>query len=167
VEGGEPVTFLQIVNSVLSDRFDESLREDAKNWVNHRLGWIWDLEPWTFRDGTANVTVTAGSQAVTNAPTDLGPIRAMLRSDGTRLRALQPDEFFSSYYNNTAISTAQPEAYTVVNGSIFVGPTSSETKTDYRLVYVKRVTLLSADATSPGCRRSSTSRSSTVAPPKA
>ncbi len=137
------MTFKEIQDAVLSDRFDESQRGDAKHWVNHRYAWIWALEEWNFQYGTDDVTVTSGSQAVTGVTSDLAAVLTLQRSDGTPLVPLSPADFYGHYYGST--QTGSPEAFTVVNGAVMVGPTSNETATTYRLVYEKEPTLLVAD----------------------
>jgi hypothetical protein len=111
------VIFKAIQDAVLSDRFEEPQRADAKNWINHRGGWIWTLEPWTFRSRTSTQTITG---ATLSAPAGLGPVRAVLLADGTRLAYVEPALFFDRY--TPATTGASPEAYTVLGGVIFVAP---------------------------------------------
>lgn len=142
--------FISIQNAVIADAFGESKRADVKQWINFRLGWMWDVDEWTFKMGTDLVTVTTGSQAVTSVPTDFATALAIYKSDGAPLEAVtEPREFYRRYYNATSTSTGEPEAFTVIGSSIFVGPTSSVTKTDYQLVYEKAPTLLSANSDVP------------------
>lgn len=144
------MTFRQVVDAVLADRFKESQRADAKQWVNFRLGWFFDMEDWTFTYGTDDVTVTSGSQTVSSLPDDFHAALSLLASDGTPLRGISDHaEFYERYYNNESPESGTPEAYTVIGGTILVGPTSDETETDYKLVYKKACTLLSADGDIP------------------
>lgn len=129
------MNFVQIQNAVLSDRFRESQRADAINWINHRYAWIWALEDWSFKATITNVTVTANSSVVTGLPADLGTVRMLLTSDGTQLEYLTPERFYEYYYDNTTTLPGTAESFTVVNGAITIGPTSNVTKTDYRLLY--------------------------------
>ncbi len=88
------------------------------------------------------MTVTAGSQTVTGVTSDLAAVLTLQRSDGTPLVPLSPPDFFGRYHGST--QSGKPEAFTIVNGAVMVGPTSSETAT-YKIVYEKDPTLLVAD----------------------
>lgn len=145
------MTFVEIVNAVLADAFAEARRTDAKRWVNFRLAWIWDVGDWTFADGTDAVTVTAGSQVVTGVASDIAVVYGMWRSDGTPLLPIEKYADFANAYVGTGnATTGLPEAYTVLGTSIFVGPTSSETNSNYLLAYQKAPTLLVNDSDTPG-----------------
>ncbi len=141
--------FVQLQDAVMSDRFDESQRGDVKNWINSAYWQIWVAEEWEFRYATKSVTVTSGSQTVTALPTDLGPTRSLSRSDGQKLVSLPLVEFERLYFNNDNPETGAPEAYTVLDGSMLVGPTSNVTATDYLLVYEREYTALSLDGDTP------------------
>lgn len=144
------MNFKAIQDAVLSDRFQETQRGDCKNWINHRYAWLWGLEDWTFKSATAVVTVTAGSQAVTTLPTDISTVVALYRSNGDRLKYLMPVKFFELFYDTTNATTGTPYCFTIVNGQLFVGPTSNETAADYKLLYMREVTLLVNDGDTPG-----------------
>lgn len=143
------MTFKQLQDAVLADAFAEAKRADVKNWLNFRYTWIFDVDEWTFTQGTALVTVTSGSQAVTNLPSDFGLAYALYKSDGSPLEPVDYQTFQASYYSTTSPLSGPPEAFTVLGSSILVGPTSNETKADYSLAYEKTVTPLSADTDVP------------------
>lgn len=132
--------FVDLQNAVLSDRFKEAQRSDAKNWINHRYGWMWTLEPWTFRTRSSTQTITGSSLS---APASLGPIRAVILSDGTRLAYLEPTVFFDRY--TAGASASSPEAYTVLGGAVFVGPAVTGTLGGVTVIDDQQVTLLSGD----------------------
>src|SRR5438309_566715 len=131
------MTFLQIRQAILTDRFDPSQDGDCKNWVNDAYGYIWGLEEWTFRYATSLVSVTTGSKTVGGLPTDLSVVRSFQRGDGTPLDSLDPVSFDRLYYDARTTWTGLPEAYKNVNGVLSVGPASSETASDYNLIYEK------------------------------
>lgn len=144
---GQPVTFKEIVDAVLSDRFGESKRLEAKNWVNHRYWWLWSLEEWPFKFATDAVTVTSGSQIVTGAPTDLKTAFALYSDSGRELQRVRDHrDFFNAYQGQPA---GTPEAFTTFGTSLLVGPTPNTTSAAYTLLYEKEVTLLSADSDLP------------------
>lgn len=142
-------TFLQLQTAVMGTRFDDSQRGDIKTWINAAYWNCWSLERWTFRYATDLVTVTSGSTAVTGLATDVERVFSFQRSDGTKLRYLQPSRFDAAYYNATSPPVGAPEAYTIRAGVITVGPTSNETKTDYELDYEKAYTALVNDSDVP------------------
>lgn len=138
------MNFKAIQDAVMNDRFDESQRGDIKNWINHRYGWVWALENWTFKKRIlSSLSVSAGSQLLGGLPSDLGVILAISRADGQTLRYLPPRDFAEQYYGNT--SQSPPMHYTVIAGVVFVGPTSSETSSAYQLIDEPRITLLAGD----------------------
>lgn len=143
------MTFLELQNATMNDRFDESQRGDVKNWINSRYWQLWNEEEWSFRYATDLVSVTSGSQTVGSLPTDFGDVRSLQRGDGTTLASLDPVSFNRTYYDARAVYSGLPEAYTVVDGVVSVGPASSETATDYQLVYEREYTKLVLDAAIP------------------
>lgn len=141
------MNFKDLQDAVMSDRFREAQRGDIKTWINSRLGMLWDSADWTFKHAKTTVTVTAGENVVSGLPTDFGTVRALRRSDGTRLHYLDPDDFDDAYFGQT--DTGLPYHFTVVNSAISVGPISSETNTGYGLFYNKAVTVLVDDNDTP------------------
>lgn len=139
------LSFLDLQNAVMSDRFDEEQRGDVKKWINFRYWWLWHLEEWTFRYGTDLVAVTSGSQAVSSMPADFLVALSLQRSDGSALDSMGPAAFQRAYYDATSGLPGTPESYTVIGNAIYVGPTSNETKTDYQLVYEREYTPLVDD----------------------
>lgn len=145
------MTFKQLQDATLADGFAEARRADAKNWINFRLTWLWDVDDWTFTRGSAAVSVTANSQAVGNLPADFAVAYGLWRFDGAPLKPiLDYWDFAANYIGTTNNATGIPEAYTVLGSSILVGPTSSETNANYLLAYQKAPTLLVADGDIPG-----------------
>jgi hypothetical protein len=139
------LTFLELQQAVMGDRFSEDQRGDVKSWINARYWGVWSMERWTFRFGIDLVTVTSGSEAVTGVAADVERVHSFLRSDGTPLQYVNQREFEARYYNDVTPLVGPPEAYTLRSGSVFVGPASNETKNDYELDYEKAYTALSAD----------------------
>jgi hypothetical protein len=130
------LTFRDIQDAVL-ERFNEQRRSAAKEWINFVYGGIWGLEEWTFKNTTANVTVTQGSQTVSNLPADLGIPHGLLNSDGTPLRYLDWREWNVWHYGET--TSQQPYEWTIIGegagAEIKVGPLSNATANSYLLMY--------------------------------
>lgn len=144
------MTFKDIQDAVIKDTFDESDRADVKTWVNHRYGVVMNQNEWTFTQGSQNVTVTGGSQAISNLPADLGIALGLQRADGWPLEAIPEYRKFARRFLGTGnVQTGQPCAFTVWAGQVLVGPTSNESSTAYLLTYEKNVTPLVADSDIP------------------
>lgn len=117
------MTFGDILTAVCLDGIDASRRGDAKNWVQFRHAWIWGAAEWTFKRGTTPVTFTADSQVASVSATDLHAVYAVYDANGLPLRGIRDIRKFYDLYNTlTAGSSGSPEAYTVVNGQVLVGP---------------------------------------------
>jgi hypothetical protein len=143
------MTFLELQKAVMGTRFDESQRGDIKTWINATYWRAWTLEEWTFRNATDTVSVTAGSTAVSGLASDVLIVRSFQRGDGEDLTSLEPPDWQRLYNDPRSVVTGLPEAYTVINGAVSVGPASSESASDYLIVYEKEYTALSADADVP------------------
>lgn len=117
------MTFRQLQDAVLEDAFDESKRGDVKNWIIARHAWVWDLNEWTFRFGTASIVFTAGSQLVGSVPSNFRLAIAMYDANGSPLVPVRDIRaFFDRYNANLGQSGGAPEAFTVVGDTITVGP---------------------------------------------
>jgi hypothetical protein len=130
------LTFKNTQDAVL-ERFNESKRPSAKEWINYVYGQIWGLEEWTFKSTTAPVTVTSESQNVTNVPADFGIPHGLLNAQGVPLQFIDWREFQLRHYGET--ESAQPYEWTVVGegaaAQVLVGPLSNETSSAYLLMY--------------------------------
>lgn len=142
-------TFLELQDAVILGLLDESDRAAAKTYINHRYGWILALEEWSFLNDTASVTVTDGSQTVTNLPTDFGIPIGLWDSDGNPLQAMSDWRAFLSRYNANLGDSGSPEAYTVIGSSLLVGPTPDTTATDFLLAYELEGAAMVADGDVP------------------
>lgn len=120
------MNFGQILDAICEDGIDPSRRSDAENWVNFRHAWIWGAADWTFKYAQAPITFTNGQQiiAANDMPTNLHAVYAIYDAHGEPLRAFRDVRQFFDRYNTLAIpiTTAYPEAYSVINGQIYVGP---------------------------------------------
>lgn len=143
------MTYVQIQNAVLADGFAEGKRSDAKNWIQARHAWLWDLEEWTFRQGSGTVTFTANSQTIAGTPSDFRAAVALYDAQGNLLQGYRDHrEFFDRYNVNLQTGTGTPEAFTVYGGQILVGPKGDGTTG--LLLYEKSKPALSADGDTTG-----------------
>jgi hypothetical protein len=61
------MTFKEIQDAVLDDRFSESKRARVKQDINYRYWRIWSQEAWTFKNGIFTFSLPAGTSTVTLA----------------------------------------------------------------------------------------------------
>lgn len=117
------MTYKEIQDAVIADGFDPSLRFKVKTWIEARHAWLWDLEEWTFREGSATVLFTANSQIVASVPADFRAAEFLFDASGSPLKAYKDHrEFYSRYNANLRNGSGPPEAYTVYGGQVIVGP---------------------------------------------
>lgn len=143
----QSMTFAQIVSEVQALRFNAQQTSSIQRWVNDRYAALWAADEWIFKYGKANVTATAGSNLISDLPSDFGVSLGLWRADGYPLRWVPPRDFESLYQGST--DTAGPQFFTVINQAVIVGPTSNETSSNYLLLYEKRMTPLVADGDIP------------------
>lgn len=119
--------FKSLQDAVLADAFDETKRADAKTWIQFRHSWLWDLDDWAFKYATATVTFTAGSMTV-DGPTDFHAGIALFDNTGCLVRPVADfRKFFTDYNANLQNGSGTPEAWTVVGGTLMVGPAGDGT----------------------------------------
>lgn len=117
------LTFKPIVDAVLAGGFNPSKRAEAQEWVRFRHAWLWDLDDWTFKYGTCTPTFTANSQIASLGVTDFHAAVALYDAQGNVIKGVRDfREFFDQYNTNAAQGTGAPEAYTIVDGQLFLGP---------------------------------------------
>jgi hypothetical protein len=116
------MNFGQILDAVCDDGIAANRRESAKEWVKARHAWIWGAANWTFKETTGAITFTANTQ-IASAPADVQATFAIYNSGGDPLRAYRDLRRFYTLYNTLGgVSASTPEAYTVVDGQIIIGP---------------------------------------------
>ena len=117
------MTFLELQDFVLSDRFAETKRDEAKVWINHRYGRIWAMEPWTFKFGTFPFTLPQGddSELITGDITKVYDLSYISGNTPVSLTPIRPED-----WNQVATTTQGiPDRYTMVQGYILVSPVPS------------------------------------------
>lgn len=143
------MTFLEIVNMVLSGSFDESKRSMAKEWVNARLGEALDSETWSFMRTSATVSVTAGSRVVGSIPTDFAIAHALIDGDGNTLTSYRDLTAFLQDYPPDSTDLGTPEAWAAASETLYAAPTAAASAADWTLVYERKHVALSADGDQP------------------
>lgn len=111
------MTFLELQNAVMSDRFGEHKRASVKQLINYRGGRLWASEPWTFKILNSTLTLLNGSQSVS-----LGDFQRLFAvydaSTGTwpiPLYSMRPEDF----YDRATSSPGLPGEFSVYNGTLY------------------------------------------------
>jgi hypothetical protein len=143
--GTEGMTFGQILDDVLGNplRFEADMRPRAGRAVNARYAHLWGLEDWTFR--FAYTDLTSSGNVVSPAAADFGTPLYLWGPEGSQLLYLGAEEFHNNY-DPAALGTA--EAWAVVSGQIFLGPTPPTGGT-YRCYYRQRFSALVDESAYP------------------
>jgi hypothetical protein len=116
------MSYKQIQDAVLADSFVESKRIDAKNWIQFRHAWLWDVEKWTFKYATGTVTFTAGSPTAA-IPPDLANVLAVYASTGYGVRGVKDvRQFFDVGNSNLGVGGGAPQIYTMVGSQMYIAP---------------------------------------------
>lgn len=139
------MTLAEILDDVLLGRFGASVRQRAKRAVNNRFAHLWNLEQWTWKFATANPTTVADTAALDTMPSDFGVVLDLWDENGDRLPDITPREYYDRYL---VASSGTPEAYTVIDGCVLVGPTPAAAAT-WTLLHEKRLTLLDEETDTP------------------
>lgn len=110
-------------NSVLAARFNEGLRDEAKLWLNQRLGVLWAAADWPFKKLTESCSV--GGDGVVVPPSMVRRVLAVWNSDNDKLEWLEP-QVFRSYYDGTETGTL-PVAWTIDGEDMKIAPIGAGT----------------------------------------
>src|SRR6266540_755927 len=130
------MTFKNLQDEVILNRFQEGTRPSVKSWINVRYTAIWNAADWYFKHVTASPwAITAGDDAPAMF-SDFAEAEGVFDQDGAALFYLPQKEFEDTYLGDSSIGT--PEAYTVVNREIILGPTPGAARTFY-LSYRRRL----------------------------
>lgn len=137
-----------IQDRVILNRFREAQRGEVKKWVDAEYAYLWNFNDFSFKHVTAMesasaLTVTASDNTPT-LPTDFADAEGLYNDRGDPLDPLEPEAFERFYRGLT--STGEPAHYTVVNRTLYLGPTPSRSAT-YNLAYRRKLAHLLANGT--------------------
>lgn len=120
------MTFLELQNDVLSDRFSETMRARAKNWINFRYGRLWAAEDWSFRYTNTTANVSANASTI-----PLGTLqRPIAIWDTTQtpfkepLDSARPEVFYTA----SSSTSGTPVGFTVVGSNIILNQPVGSTR---------------------------------------
>ncbi len=88
------MTYKEIQDAVILDRFNESQRAAIKFAINSRYGRMWALEPWSFKRALVSYTMPLSASTVTLAALGLQKVESIhtdLPASFTRLYADRPE----------------------------------------------------------------------------
>jgi hypothetical protein len=112
------MTFLELQNATLTDRFSESKRADSKTWINYRYGRLWAQEPWAFKTQSTPLAVTSGALSVAKGA--VGDILSIQdATDTTTFRPLvatRPEDFYS-YARTTG--SGFPYTFSIIGNTLY------------------------------------------------
>lgn len=140
------MTFKQLQDDVLLNKFDESMRPSVKNWINYRYGRVWASEDWTFKYALVTYNVALGATTI-----PLGTIQHPVALWDTSISpsyipmaGSRPETF----YNTASTAASTPVGFTVVGTNIILNQPVSQAR-NYQVFGELAFTALSADADVP------------------
>lgn len=136
------LTYLNLQDAVLGRRFPASTqRANSKRWLASAYQDVWGAFDWPFRRvprATFNVT---GGQSNQTAPTDFADVIRIQDNYGISLERFSEEDFEDIYgpvLLGLATATGIPQAFTVVNRTIYLAPVPSGSLS-YTLTYRRRL----------------------------
>jgi hypothetical protein len=142
---GPGMTVGNLLDDILLDRFESDARPRAFKALNNRLAQLWTLEDWTWKYARVPVTISANVQTASGLPTDFGVPYYLWDENATPLSYVEIDRFTWAYSTS---AHGPPEAWTVVDEQILLGPTPDHNAT-FSTYYRKRLIPLTEEGQSP------------------
>jgi len=103
-----------------SQRFGTQLVPSINRWINTRYGVIWGDSEWPFKRIRRETWAVSGAAPV--MPPAYWKTTRLETSTGDVLVFLDTDDFDDAYPVGTPVGST-PEAYTVLAGQLYIGPT--------------------------------------------
>lgn len=114
------------MTSTVIGRFTTNESTFLYRWLNQRYAWIWAQQDWPWKRVYGSLTITSGDETPT-MPTDYGGrILTIWNTKGFELLYLEPQEWILGYSNTL---TGKPEAWTIIDGVLYLGPTPNANET--------------------------------------
>lgn len=140
------MTFLEIQDEVIDAQFSERKRDNVKRWINLRYAQAWSAHDWSFTYATATVSPTAATRTLTKGVT-VQRVIELNDENGEKIDYVTPYDYRP--YRDTLAGSGRPEVFTVVGGSVLLGPVPDATYSDWTLWYRVGLTELSANGDVP------------------
>lgn len=111
------MTFKEIQDAVILDRFTELQRGAVKFAINSRYGRVWALEPWAFKRDAVTFSLLTGQSSITLEDLGLQKVDGVWSDIGNDWEGMYSDrpEDFYTYANQTG---GRQYAFTVLNNEI-------------------------------------------------
>jgi len=111
------VTFKEIQDAVLTERFGESERAKAKNWINYRYGRLWSTDDWAFKQITATVNLPNAAQSVplTGFQRILGVWDSTTLPENTLMEAIRTTNFL----NEKSTTASIPSGVSLIGSTLW------------------------------------------------
>ena len=141
------MTFLEIVNEVLFDRFSESRRESIKRYVNARYGRVWSAESWTFKRIAVTVAQAANDNSIALADIGIQRVEGIWRTQGNynyNVDPLRPEDYFKW----TSAVSGTPYDFTIHGDTIYLDKSPSSTES-LIVLGEKKFVAMTTDGESP------------------
>lgn len=140
------MTFLELQDDVLTDRFDSSKRASVKTWINYRYGRLWGAEDWTFKYAVVPYSVSL-NQSTVPLSTIQRPLAVWDTTISPSYQGMTADRP-ESFYNGASRAASIPSRFTVVGTNLILDRPASRATTLQILGELAFVPL-SADADVP------------------
>src|SRR6266705_2546347 len=140
------MNYLDLQNEVLSDRFDESKRPNAKNWLNYRYGRLWGMEPWTFKQQLSTLNVSAGTSSVARGT--IGMITALWDTTISPYYLPEMPLRAEDFHEVASLTAGTPYNYVVIGDNIQFNRPMLVNRT-FLVVNEAKFTALAADGDIP------------------
>lgn len=139
------MNFGELQDAVL-ERFSESERPKAKQWINLFGPMLYYAEDWEWRFAQTGLDIFTDSFAAGGEPDNIGRIIDVWNAQGEPLTAMPPRDFFRAYGGFAVAGVSgKPESYTAFNSNVYIGPASSETAQYFCVYWLRWVDLLDDD----------------------
>lgn len=142
------MTFLELQNATMNDRFTETQRAEIKDWINSRYGRVWAQDSWSFKITSTLTSIAASATTISLASLNLQRVESVWDSTygayNVEIDPLRPEKF----YQYTATYSGYPMNYTVINGNIVFDRPASQTRSII-IVGEQRWTRMTADGDIP------------------
>ena len=127
----------------------DATRAKVKKYLNHIKNDVIGRHEWPFQEASSTISLTT-STAEYDVPADMDIIKKIIVEEG-ELIYLPPDVFFKKFPNyDDADNSDTPEAYTLWNDKILIGPSIPDEAETASIFYFATVSDMSGDDDTPG-----------------
>lgn len=128
------ISLYEIEDQVIFGSFKPAQRTPyVRGWVNTRYARLWTSFEWAFKMVEAVAMATVPGSRYLTLPSDFGAMRGLYDETGVRELPCLEEAVFNRNYLSSRIAgqTGKPEAYTVVNRRVILGPVPNAVYTFY------------------------------------